>query len=82
MVTHEGLDLVHQRAGMDIRHRLVADDPGIDVVIILVQQGFERVELSIRQAWPDLFGKWTKHKIGFAEPATPCPESDPAKFFV
>lgn len=67
---------------MRIGNRLVADDPGIDVVIVLVQQGFERIELGLCQARADLFDEGTQDKVGFAEPATPRPEGDPAQFFV
>jgi hypothetical protein len=45
----EAADQVHDLAGEFLGDRLAADDPGVDVVVGLVDQPLEFVELGVRQ---------------------------------
>jgi hypothetical protein len=73
----EGLDKV-QDIGVELgRRRLLADDPGVDLAIRLLHQGFEGVELLGGQVGAMGVRERPQNEVRFPKSAMPGPELQP-----
>lgn len=70
----KGLERVHNRAVKLVRSWFLANDPGVDISVIFIEQTFKVVDFGRRQPIKSGVGKTAQDEVGLLEPAPPGPD--------